>query len=151
MLAPIVNVEDDDGDLSLEIDVFDMLVSSFQGSSSATKPSISNSNPTSTSTVSFSYNPAIATAFVVAKSILETIPEEPEELDSRTDKQASAKWKEVANPLSPVLLPLLFEDCPRTPPLPPASDEGYNVESMIITPCVLDLVEDTTRVGTSLE
>lgn len=145
--TPIVNVEDNDEELSLETNVFDMLVSSFQGQSSTTnQPETSSTTSVKTS----STNPAIVVAAAVAKSILETISEELEESKFEADKQASIKGKELLDPENIVLPPLPSDDCPKTPP-PPVSEEGYNVESMIITSCVPNLVMDTNRAGTSVE
>lgn len=48
------------------------------------------------------------------------------------------------------LPPVHSKACPRTP-VPLVNDEWYNVESMIITPCVPDLIGDTTKPGTSGE
>lgn len=56
----------------------------------------------------------------------------------------------MVNPPSPALLLVLIDDCLKTFP-PPVSDEGYNVEFMIITPYFPNLIEDTTKAGISLE
>lgn len=109
-LSTIVNVEDDDEDLSLKTDVFVMLVSSFQGPSSTTTQFESSTAKAVTSSV----DPAIATTTAIGKSILETILEEP---NFEADKQASPKGKRVINPSSLVLPPLPSKEYPKTPPL----------------------------------
>lgn len=122
-------------------------------------PDLTNS---ATCTAPSSVDHAIVTTVAVAKYILDTITEEPEEIievgqQSNLDehKHASSKGKEVVNhpilvqPPSPLLV-VLSEACPRTL-VHLANDEGYNVVSMIITPHVPNLVETKTEVGTSGE
>lgn len=124
-----------------------------------------------------SSDPVINTTIEVAKSVLGTISKDPTSLPEpkinskieqgnipehttprveqgnaeHTRSSSTEYGAKQVEPTNPPLLP--SNECP-TPPLP-TSDEGYgygvSLDSMIVTPCVPILIEDTTNVGISEE